>query len=259
MQKMSSTYASRLTPDAILRAPRYHNCVHEYQLDLRDGGIQIIENLGVTENQFDSLDMSDNAIGTLDGFPKLTRIRSLYLANNKISRMSETLGESLPNLEWLILTNNRVAKFAELDKCLRGLGRLKYLSLVDNPISSSSSGAKSHREYRLFVISRCPQLKMLDFRKVEQAEREAAQKEAWESKDAMELDRKIGVRGSGKRKMGEGDTDEADAGAVQTTRKQPSKERLMAIKAAIASAATLDEVERLERSLMDDGVAMEVE
>ena len=48
--------------------------------------------------------------------------------------------------------------------------------------------------------------------------------------------------------------------AVQTTRKQPSKERLMAIKAAIASAATLDEVERLERSLMEEGpAAMETE
>ena len=92
---------------------------------------------------------------------------------------------------------------------------------------------------------------MLDFRKVEVAEREAAK--AWVSKDPMELDRKIGVRGSSKRKMSEdGDGEGPDAVAAQTTRKQPSKERLMAIKAAIAGAATLDEVERLERSLMDE-------
>ena len=254
----TNSYAARLTPDAILRAPRFHNCVQEYQLDLRDAGVQIIENLGVTENQFDSLDLSDNAIGTLDGFPKLARLRSLYLANNKISRLGDALGESLPNLEWLILTNNRVGKFAELDKCLRGLGRLKYLSLVDNPISGASGDAAAHKEYRLFVVSRCPQLKMLDFRKVEVAEREAAK--VWASKDAMELDRKIGVRGSAKRKLGEDEDGGPEAVAAQTTRKQPSKERLMAIKAAIASAATLDEVERLERSLMDEGTAaMEVE
>jgi U2 small nuclear ribonucleoprotein A' len=247
----TKSYAARLSPDAILRAPRFHNCVQEYQLDLRNAGVQIIENLGVTENQFDSLDLSDNAIGTLDGFPKLTRLRSLYLANNRISRLSGTLGESLPNLEWLILTNNRVGKFAELDKCLRGLGRLTYLSLLDNPISGEYGDAASHTDYRLFVVSRCPQLKMLDFRKVEVAEREAAK--AWVSKDPMELDRKIGVRGSSKRKMSEdGDGEGPDAVAAQTTRKQPSKERLMAIKAAIAGAATLDEVERLERSLMDE-------
>ena len=145
---------------------------------------------------------------------------------------------------------------------MRGLGRLKYLSLVDNPISGSSGDAAAHKDYRLFVVSRCPNPKMLDFRKVEVAEREASK--AWASKDARELDRKIGVRGSAKRKKGgeddvDDDTDD-EAMAVQTTRKQPSKERLMAIKAAIASAATLDEVERLERSLMEEGpAAMETE
>ena len=253
----TNSYAARLSPDAILRAPRFHNCVQEYHLDLRNAGIQIIENLGVTENQFDSLDLSDNAIGTLDGFPKLARLRSLYLANNKISRLGDALGESLPNLEWLILTNNRVGKFAELDKCLRGLGRLQYLSLVDNPISGDSGDAAAHKDYRLFVVSRCPQLKMLDFRKVEVAEREAAK--AWASKDAMEMDRKIGVRGPSKRKLSEDEDGAPEMVAAQTTRKQPSKERLMAIKAAIVSAATLDEVERLERSLMDEGGAPMIE
>ena len=91
---------------------------------------------------------------------------------------------------------------------------------MDNPISGEYGDAASHTDYRLFVVSRCPQLKMLDFRKVEVAEREAAK--AWVSKDPMELDRKIGVRGSSKRKMSEdGDGEGPDAVAAQTTRKQP--------------------------------------
>lgn len=242
----------RLTPDAILSAPQSLNCVHEYQLTLRGLGIQIIENLGVTENQFDAIDLTDNAIATLDGFPKLTKVRTLYVTNNKVARLSETLGESLPNLEWLILTNNRVSKFSELDKCLRGLPRLKYLSLVDNPVVRGS-------DYRLFVISRCPGIKMLDYCKVTEAERAAASDGRWAEKDAAELDRKSG---RGKRKMqddGDGDEDVEVHAAAATTRKQPSQEQLMAIKAAIASAATLDEVERLERTLMEEGrEAMEV-
>jgi U2 small nuclear ribonucleoprotein A' len=127
---LAKTHSSRLTPDAILRAPQFLNCVHEYQLDLRDAGIQIIENLGATENQFDSIDLSNNAIATLDGFPRLSKLRSLYATNNRISRISETLGDSLPGLEWLILTNNRVGRFADLEACLGGLGRLKFLSSV---------------------------------------------------------------------------------------------------------------------------------
>lgn len=240
----------RLTRDTILSAPQSLNCVREYQLTLRDLGIQIIENLAVTEDQFDAIDLTNNAIATLDGFPRLIKLRTLYATSNKVARISETLGESLPNLEWLILTNNRIAKFAELDKCLRGLPRLKYLSLVDNPVSGS-------KDYRLFVISRCPGLKMLDYCKVTEAEREAAASGEWAAKDAAELDRSSG---RGKRKMDEDEDEMRGAEAqVQTTRKQPSQEQLMAIKAAIASAATLDEVERLERRLMEggDGIAME--
>jgi U2 small nuclear ribonucleoprotein A' len=250
MTTHASSFSSRLTPDAILRAPQFLNCVGEYQLDMRDAGIQIIENLGATENQFESVDLSNNAIATLDGFPKLSKLRSLYVNNNRISRLSESLGTSLPNLEWLVLTNNRVAKFAELDKCLAGLTRLKYLSLMDNPVAM-----KRVSEYRLFVISRCPGLKMLDYKKVTAAEREAVEAGGWAAKDASEFDRMSGL-GGGKRKKEE-EEDEAAAAAVQTTKKQPSKEQLMAIKAAIASAATLDEVERLERALMeaDDGTA----
>lgn len=44
---------------------------------------------------------------------------------------------------------------------LSTLPRLKYLSLVDNPVAKQPN-------YRLYVIARCKKLKMLDFRKVKQ-------------------------------------------------------------------------------------------
>lgn len=53
--------------------------------------IQAIENLGVTQNQFDSIDLSDNAIVKLEGFPKLPRLRMLLLSNNRITRIDDGL------------------------------------------------------------------------------------------------------------------------------------------------------------------------
>jgi len=45
----------------------------------------------VSQNQFDSIDLSDNAILILEGFPQLSRLRSLYLNNNRIIRVGRNL------------------------------------------------------------------------------------------------------------------------------------------------------------------------
>ena len=58
------------------------------------------------QNQFDSIDLSDNAVLILEGFPKLPRLKSLYLNNNRIIRIGRNLEgghlsldmESLENL-----------------------------------------------------------------------------------------------------------------------------------------------------------------
>ena len=44
----------------------------------------MIENLGATLDQFDSIDLSDNDIRKLDGFPFLKRLRTLILNHNPI-------------------------------------------------------------------------------------------------------------------------------------------------------------------------------
>ena len=43
------------------------------------------------QNQFDSIDLSDNAVLILEGFPKLPRLKSLYLNNNRIIRVGRNL------------------------------------------------------------------------------------------------------------------------------------------------------------------------
>jgi len=75
-------------------------------------------------------------------------------------RVSETLHESLPNLDTIILTNNMVSELVEIDN-LQNLANLRVLSLLFNPVAT-----KDH--YRLYVIFKLPQLKLLDFRKIKQ-------------------------------------------------------------------------------------------
>lgn len=49
------------------------------------------------QNQFDSIDLSDNSIVRLEGFPKLPRLQCLHLSNNRINRIARNLeGEPAP-------------------------------------------------------------------------------------------------------------------------------------------------------------------
>jgi hypothetical protein len=43
------------------------------------------------QNQFDSIDLSDNAVVRLDGFPKLARLKVLLLNNNRVNKIARNL------------------------------------------------------------------------------------------------------------------------------------------------------------------------
>lgn len=46
--------------------------------------IPVLENLGATLDQFDTIDLSDNEVRKLDGFPLLKRLKTLLINNNRI-------------------------------------------------------------------------------------------------------------------------------------------------------------------------------
>lgn len=110
------------------------------------------------QDQFDTIDLSDNEIPKLDNFPRMRRLKTLMLSNNFISRIGTDLGDKLPALESLILTGNKISSLSELDH-LSSLTQLTHLSLLDNPVVKQP-------HYRLYVLSKLPNLKTLDFRKV---------------------------------------------------------------------------------------------
>ena len=131
-----------------------------------------------------------------------------------------------------------MTSFGDVD-ALAGLRRLRRLSLLGNPVAA-------REDYRLYVAHVLPSVAVLDFRKVKQAERDAARKKfgGREGEKARESAR---AREPSRRAPSPEDAAamETDAGAPAG----PTPEQLLALKAAIANAATLEEVTRLEQAL----------
>lgn len=228
----------RLTADLLWKSPHFFNAIKERELDFRGNKIAVIENLGATENQFDTIDLSDNEIVKLENFPYLNRLGTLLINNNRITRINPNIGEFLPKLHTLILTNNRLVNLVEIDP-LASLPKLQTLSLLDNNITKKPN-------YRLYVIHKLKGLRLLDFRKVKQKERiEAAN--LFATKEAEEEAKKVPAKTFTPGEI----PDVTEISKVDETPKvvAPTPEQITAIKAAIVNAQTLEEVARLDKAL----------
>lgn len=226
----------KLTVDIIEQAAQYINpATHDRELDLRGLKISQIENLGATLDQFDCIDFSDNNIRKLDGFPLLVRLNKLLLNNNRVSRIADRLEEVIPNLSWLILTNNQIQELGDIDS-LATLPKLEYLSLLNNPVST-----KKH--YRSYVINRLPKLRILDFRRIKKKERDEAAS-LFKGKKGKELEKEIGVKSKLFNSNAKDQTSRTSVGKPVHTQAD-----VEAIKAAISKAKTFEEIERLNQLL----------
>lgn len=159
-------------------------------------------------------------------------------ANNRISKIDEDLGTYLPNLQHLILTNNHLAELGDLD----GLGTLENLttlSLLENPVSSKEY-------YRLYLLHRCPKLRILDFKRVKESVCFGLQQERIEAHKLFsgEAGLKLADKLSAKSK-----TFDPDQPIVKKTQPQMSKEEQARIRQAIKEAKTLSEIAHLEQQL----------
>lgn len=225
----------KLTPDLIENAIQYVNPVRERELLLRGYKIPVIENLGATLDQFDTIDFTDNDIRKLDGFPILPRVQSLHFNNNRICRIDENIHTCIPNLSQLYLTNCEIRELTDIDN-LKGLKKLEYLSLMRNPVT--------HRpKYRLYVIHHLPNIRVLDFRRIRLKERQEAKK-LFGSKEGKALITEMAK----KRKTftpGAPIVNEPTEADITG----PSKADKEAIKEAIMKAKSLEEVEKLKQLL----------
>ncbi|KAF7442320.1 U2 small nuclear ribonucleoprotein [Pyrenophora tritici-repentis] len=227
----------RLTTDLINNSLSFINCLTERELDLRGHKISAIENMGAAKDN-DAIDLTDNDIAQLANFPLQPRLRTLFLAQNRIANIQPNLAASIPNLSTLVLTKNRIAELADLDP-LTGFKKLMYLSLMGNPVAGKEN-------YRYWVIWRCPTVRFLDFTKIRDVERKKAKELFGTEDEPTELAKEIS---SNKSKgyvvpmLENGD----DSGKERIYTDDEKKR----MRAAILNASSLAEMARLEKDFAE--------
>ncbi|OJA20428.1 hypothetical protein AZE42_09471 [Rhizopogon vesiculosus] len=235
----------KLTPELLAQAPSALNPVKERQLDLRGYKIPTIENLGVTKDQHDAIDLTDNSITVLGNLPLLKRLRTLLLANNRVTSISPSIHLSVPNLTTLVLTGNSVAELGDLEP-LKEIKGLKYLALLGNPV-------REKKWYREWLAWRIPSLRVLDFQRIRDKEREAGKSlfltpEGLPNALATTISTTVSKQGA----KAAVTIDEPKPAALSgKAGRLMSKEDAEKVKQAIAKATSIEEIRRLERSLRE--------
>ncbi|KAI6184357.1 hypothetical protein M3Y97_00587500 [Aphelenchoides bicaudatus] len=228
----------RLTIETITDGYQYINAVKQREISLRDLQIPAIENLGVTKDQFDVIDLTDNNIRKIDNLPLMKRLESILLHNNRIQYIQKDIGEKLPNLKTLALTNNNIAELGDilpLAKCTK----LEYLSLMGNPLTH-----KPH--YRAYIINKLPSVRVLDFRRIKDAERNEAAK-FFKGEEGKKLEEQANTAQDQQQSLLEdGESKRSTAAQGRTT------EELAQIEESIRNAKSLAEVEHLT-SILNSG------
>jgi len=218
----------RLSVELVESATECINPCRERELNLRGYKIPLIENLGASNDLYDTFEMSDNEIRKLDGFPFLKRLKCIILNNNKVVKIGMNLEVALPSLEDLILTNNNIQELSDLDP-LFSIKTLQRLSLLRNPVVY-----KKH--YRLYCIYKLPGLRFLDFKKIRETEREMAKK-MFATEEGKALAEQVKQQKA---------TASLSKEFVPGQPLGPSPAELQAIKEKITKATSLEEVERLK-------------
>ena len=145
----------RLNSDLISKSQQYLNPLNQFYIDLRGYKLPYIENLAATNDQFECIDFTENDVSKLEELPRLNRLESLLLANNRISTVESDFAEMCPKLDTLVLTNNRLSELIDIDD-IATCKTLKRLSLIGNMVVNLPN-------YRLYTIHKITSLRALDF------------------------------------------------------------------------------------------------
>lgn len=176
------------------------------------------------------IDFSDNEIKRLDNFPKMSRLTSILMNNNYIARIG-TVGENVPNMKCLVLTNNKILNLGDLDN-IALFKKLEHLSLLENPVALKQN-------YRHYVIHRNPTLKTLDYKKVTKKEKDETIKFFKSSIGKLLLATVLNEKSA----QVEGTEKPAPAAMILTD------EQKAQVRAAIEGAKTREEIDIIEKHL----------
>ena len=156
----------KLTSEVISRGFQYMNVSQEYELSLRGFKIMDIQNLSATNDQFSCINLTDNSISEINYLPRLKKLKTLMLINNRIAKIEKDFAINCPFLTNLVLTNNKISDFQQIDN-IASCKTLQKLYLVDNMVTKM-------KNYRFYVIYKMPTLRILDYQRITKKEKEDA-------------------------------------------------------------------------------------
>lgn len=227
----------KLTPQVLRDAPNVISPEGKLTVVLRNLDIPYIENLDLTNDSIQALDLTNNHIGEFGDVPARPDLQVVLLANNNISRVG-TNG-TLP-LRSLLLANNNLGAFSAVAP-LRQFHTLQTLLMVGNPI------AREHH-YRPFVIWLLPSLRVLDCAKVKAAERSAACDLFGPSFDQQTPAATALLHGRADGAGADG-AETKDVRLMSTTVKSLGAEEKAELVAQLERAQTMEEMERIQLAL----------
>lgn len=144
----------KITAEMLELSASFVNPLGLLQLDLRGNRIFELENIFITRDTYEIVDLSDNEIQTLDNIPPLLNLKELYLCDNSIREINID-AQNLPNISVLNLHGNKISSISSIS-CLSELKSLRCLLLTENPICQLEN-------YRERILETIPQLQVLDF------------------------------------------------------------------------------------------------
>jgi hypothetical protein len=69
--------------------------------------LQVIENLGMTQDEYEAIDLSDNEITVVENFPVLKRLLSLFVCNNHVKLVQEGIKVKQKTKKFVLLKKKK--------------------------------------------------------------------------------------------------------------------------------------------------------
>lgn len=222
----------KLTQSVIQEAPSFISPLGSRTLSLRNLHLTSLDALNTLESSdiYSTIDLAQNNLSYISDLPKLKRVTTLILSKNHIRLIDPSI-TNLVNIEALSLTYNDMLYLSSLE-ALRKLPFLRALYLVGNPIVKNEN-------YRLWCIWRLPGLQVLDFQKVKDSERAAAEELFGKDADKVSLTLSIGnTHPSIHEEIGGSVESKADGTLTEEDRERLEQE--------LEAAESLEEIQRIE-------------
>lgn len=176
----------RLTIDHIRRAPQFVNTLQQREVDLRGLRISSLDEnaLLCMYDGFDVINLTSNALTALEYFPqknadqgtdmKMRRLVTLIVHRNQIQKVSvPSCVLALPNVEHFLADDNNFKTLSDI-LFLKFWKKLQIVSLELNPVWVRNADGYDEAKLRALLVYLCPKLKLINYQRVTQTDRDAA-------------------------------------------------------------------------------------